>query len=148
MTEMDIRKILHMLPHRYPMLMVDKVIENDSEKRIVGLKNLTYNEPFMQGHFPGAPIMPGVLQIEAMAQVGGILLARKTGASGCVPLLMAIDKARFRKKVCPGDQLRIEVEIIGSRSKIIRSRGRILVEGKTASEAELLFMFSDEKVIP
>lgn len=147
MEKMDTGEILDILPHRYPMLMVDRILECDCEKRkIVGLKNLTYNEPYLQGHFPGSPIMPGVLQVEAMAQVGGILLAKMTGARGYLPLLMAVDKARFRSKVCPGDQLRIEVEIINSRSRIIRSRGRITVDGNTVSEAELLFMFSNEKV--
>lgn len=146
MGSMDIREILKILPHRYPMLMVDRIIECDNEKRIVGLKNLTYNEPFLQGHFPGVPIMPGVLELEAMAQVGGILLAKKAGVSGYVPLLMAVDKAKFRSTIYPGDQLRIEIEIISSRTRIIRSRGRILVDGKVASEAELLFMFSNEKV--
>lgn len=146
MGSMDIREILTILPHRYPMLMVDKIIECDNEKHIVGLKNLTYNEPFLQGHFPGAPIMPGVLELETMAQVGGILLAQKTGARGFVPLLMAVDKAKFRSTICPGDQLRIEVDILSSRQKIVRSRGRILVDGKVASEAELLFMLSDKKV--
>lgn len=146
MTEMDIREILDILPHRYPMLMVDKIVEADDEDRVVGLKNVTYNEPHLQGHFPGSPLMPGVLQIEAMAQVGGILLFRKTGERGRVPLLMAVDKARFRRRVYPGEQLRIEVGIIGGRSSVTRIRGRILVEQEVASEAELLFMLSDEEV--
>ncbi len=144
MGSFDIKEILEMLPHRYPMVMVDRILECNDEDRIVGLKNVAYNEPYLQGHFPGAPIMPGVLQIEAMAQVGGVLLARKTHARGVVPLLMAVDKARFRSRVCPGDQLRIEVEITSSRARIVRCNGKITVDGKPASGAELLFMFSDE----
>ena len=146
MAVMNIQEILKILPHRYPMLMVDRIIECDDDKHIVGIKNLTYNDIFFQGHFPGEPIMPGVLQLEAMAQVGGILLSRKTNALGNTPLLMAIDKAKFRAKICPGDQIRIEVSILQARTKIVRSNGRVLVDKKLASEAELLFTFTNRGV--
>ncbi len=146
MANIDIQEILRIAPHRYPMLMVDRIIECDDDKHCVGVKNMTFNEPFFQGHFPGKPIMPGVLQLEAMAQVGGILLSRRTGLKGLIPLFMAVDKARFRRMVTPGDQLRIEVEITNSREKVVRLRGRILVDAQLAAEAELLFMVTDEKV--
>jgi beta-hydroxyacyl-ACP dehydratase FabZ len=145
MATMDIHEILRVSPHRYPMLMVDRIIECDDDKKCVGLKNLTFNEQFFQGHFPGKPIMPGVFQLEAMAQVGGLLLSRRTGLKGLIPLFMAVDKARFRKMVFPGDQLRIEVEITNSRGKVVRLQGKVLVDNQLASEAEMLFMITDEK---
>jgi len=145
MPVIDIQEILKIAPHRYPMVMVDRIIECDDDKKIVGLKNLTYNEPFFQGHFPGRPIMPGVLQLEAMAQVGGILMSRRTGLKGFVPLFMAVDKARFRRMITPGDQMRIELEIINARARVLRLRGKVLVDGRVAAEAELLFMITDQK---
>jgi len=145
MSVVDITDILKILPHRYPMLLVDRIIECDDQKRIVGIKNLTFNEPQFQGHFPNRPIMPGVLQLEAMAQVGGVLLSRATGIEGRIPLFMAIDKARFRQVLEPGDQMRIEVELTNLRTKIARMNGKVLCNGKVASEAELMFMFTDEK---
>ncbi|NLB54577.1 MAG: 3-hydroxyacyl-ACP dehydratase FabZ, partial [Lentisphaerae bacterium] len=108
MSSMDIDKIMSILPHRYPFLLVDKVLECDDETRIVGIKNVTINEPYFQGHFPSFPIMPGVLQLEAMAQVGGILICKKTKVTEALPLFMAVDKAKFRTAIRPGDQLRIE----------------------------------------
>ena len=145
MAAIDIQEILKIVPHRYPMLMVDRILECDDDKKIVGLKNLTFNEPFFQGHFPGRPIMPGVLQLEAMAQVGGILMSRRTGLQGLIPLFMAVDKARFRRMIAPGDQMRIELEITNARSRVLRLQGRILVDNQVATEAELLFMITDEK---
>lgn len=145
MTKLDIEEIMKILPHRYPMLLVDRVIECDDRSRIVGIKNLTVNEPFFQGHFPGAPVMPGVLQLEAMAQTGGILVNRIGGLENRVPYLMAIDKARFRKVLRPGDQMRIEVEMMNVRSKIGRFKGRVLVDGALASEAEILCMATDRE---
>ncbi len=145
-TTLDIRDILGLIPHKYPMLMVDRIIECDDTKRIVGIKNLTFNEPFFQGHFPNKPIMPGVLQLEAMAQVGGLLLGKKTGLRGLVPLFLAADKVRFRKMLQPGDQMRIEIEMTNERGKTARIKGQVLVDGQVASEAELLFMLTDEKV--
>ena len=136
---------MKLLPHRYPMLMIDRIIECDDKERIVGLKNVTVNEPFFQGHFPGVPVMPGVLQLEAMAQTAGILLNRITDLSGKVPYFMAIDKAKFRKVVSPGDQMRIEVEFLKLRAKMARFKGVILVDGAVASEAEMMCVVTDEK---
>ena len=140
MSAMDIQEIMERLPHRYPMLLVDKVVECDGQTRIVAIKNVTANEPFFQGHFPGRPIMPGVLQLEAMAQTGGILLIQMLKGAGGLPFFMAIDKAKFRKIVQPGDQLRIEVDIIKVRSKLARFKGVIRVDGAVVSEAELMCM--------
>jgi beta-hydroxyacyl-ACP dehydratase FabZ len=145
MTMINIDEIMKILPHRYPMLLVDRVLECDDKERIVALKNITINEPFFNGHFPGRPIMPGVLQLEAMAQTGGILLSRQTGIKGQVPLFMAIDGARFRRPVLPGDALRIEVSLLNRRSRVVRVQGRASVDGQLASEAELMFMFTTEK---
>lgn len=145
MSTLSIDEIMKLLPHRYPMLLVDRVVECDDKKKIVAIKNVTFNEPFFQGHFPGVPVMPGVLQIEAMAQVGGILINRVANVAGQIPYFMAIDKAKFRKVVKPGDQLRIEVEIITLRSRAVRLAGKVLVEGALASEAELLCMMTDQK---
>ena len=142
LTNQEIQKLI---PHRYPMLLVDRIIECDDQKRIVGIKNISVNEPFFQGHFPGTPIMPGVLQLEAMAQVGGILHCRKTGSHGILPLFMGVDNAKFRKMITPGDQMRIEVEITNTRGNVIRAHGQVLVEGQLASEADLLFMLTDQK---
>lgn len=140
MPAFDIDEIMRILPHRYPMLLVDRILECDDEKRIVGIKNVTVNEPFFQGHFPNQPIMPGVLQLEAMAQVGGVLICRKTGVTEALPLFMAVDKAKFRTAVKPGDQLRIEIELIQTRQTTAKVHGKIFVEDKVASEAQLLFM--------
>lgn len=143
LTNSEIQKLM---PHRYPMLLVDRIVECDDQQRIVGIKNISANEPFFQGHFPGVPIMPGVLQLEAMAQTAGILFGRKTGQSSKVPLLMGLDKVKFRKVITPGDQMRIEVEISARRGNVIRARGQVLVDGHLASEAELLFMVTEQKV--
>lgn len=148
MSTVDIKEIMQILPHRYPMLLIDRVIECDDKQRIVAIKNITFNELFFQGHFPDVPIMPGVLQLEAMAQAGGILLSRITGERSNIPLFMAIDNARFRKAIVPGDQMRIEVEILTRRSKILKIRGKVFTDGQLASEAELLFMLTDNKPRP
>ncbi len=140
MSAMNIDDIMKILPHRYPMLLIDKVIECDDEKRLVAIKNVTVNEPFFTGHFPASPIMPGVLQLEAMAQAGGILVNRLSGISGGIAYFMAIDNCRFRRVVQPGDQMRIEVEITQSRSKTAKFKARVLVDGALASEAELMCM--------
>lgn len=145
MTVMNVEEIMKLLPHRYPMLLVDKVVECDDEKRIVAVKSVTVNEPFFQGHFPGMPIMPGVLQLEAMAQAGGILLNRITGTGGRIPYFMSIDKAKFRKVVRPGDQMRIVVEIMNLRAKSAKFRGQIFVDDALVSEAELMCMITDQK---
>jgi len=145
MPTLNTEEIMKLLPHRFPMLLVDKIIECDDQVKIVGIKNVTANEPFFQGHFPGVPVMPGVLQIEAMAQTGGVLLNRKAGLSGGIPYFMAIDKAKFRKVVRPGDQMRIEVEITNLRARAVRLAARVLVDGAVASEAELLCMMTEQK---
>jgi 3-hydroxyacyl-[acyl-carrier-protein] dehydratase len=131
-------QILGLPPHRYPFLLIDRVLELTDDK-IVALKNVSFNEPHFQGHFPGVPVMPGVLQIEAMAQAGGILASRVVtfDPSTHVMLFMAIDAVKFRKAVVPGDQLRIEVVPL-RKGKIFKMRGEITVDGKVASEAEFL----------
>ncbi|MBA4387164.1 MAG: 3-hydroxyacyl-[acyl-carrier-protein] dehydratase FabZ [Verrucomicrobia bacterium] len=145
MSAIAIDEIMKVLPHRYPMLLVDKIVECDDKTRIVGIKNVTVNEPFFMGHFPGAPVMPGVLQLEAMAQTAGVLLNRIAGASGNIPYFMAIDKARFRRVVRPGDQMRIEVEILNLRTKACKFGAKVLVDGNLASEAEMMCMITDQK---
>jgi beta-hydroxyacyl-ACP dehydratase FabZ len=135
---LKLEQILGLLPHRYPFLLIDRILEITDDK-VVALKNVTVNEPYFQGHFPGVPVMPGVLQIEAMAQAGGILAAR--GASfdpkTHVMLFMAIDAVKFRKAVVPGDQLRIEVVPL-RKGKIFKMKGEIFVEGQLVSSAEFL----------
>jgi beta-hydroxyacyl-ACP dehydratase FabZ len=135
---MKAEQILGLLPHRYPFLLVDRVLELTDEK-IVALKNVTFNEPYFQGHFPGVPVMPGVLQIEAMAQAGGLLASRVVtfDPTTHVMLFMAIDAVKFRKAVVPGDQLMIEVVPL-RKGKIFKMRGEIRVNGQLVSEAEFL----------
>lgn len=144
MATLNTQEIQKLLPHRYPMLFVDKIIECDDAKRIVGIKNVAANEPYFQGHFPGFPVMPGVLQLEAMAQTAGILLNRIGNLAGKVPYFMAIDKAKFRKAVMPGDQMRIEVEFINIRSTVARFKAEVYVGDKLASEAEMMCMITDK----
>lgn len=144
MSTLNIEEIMKLIPHRYPMLLVDKIVECDGEKRIVAIKNVTMNEPFFQGHFPGAPIMPGVLQLEAMAQTAGVLL-NQISAGGGIPFFMAIDKAKFRKVVKPGDQMRIEVEITNIRSRTAKFSARVFVDGALVSQAEMMCMLTDQK---
>lgn len=135
----DILAIQQFLPHRYPFLLVDRVLEVD-ETKVVAIKNVTMNEPFFQGHFPQMPVMPGVLIVEALAQTVGFLVARRTPDwEKKFMLLAAIENARFRKPVVPGDQLRMETEIVRFRSTAARVAGRALVDGEVAAEAEMLF---------
>jgi 3-hydroxyacyl-[acyl-carrier-protein] dehydratase len=134
----SIQEILDFLPHRYPFLLLDRVVEFEPKQRLVAIKNVTINEPFFQGHFPGFPIMPGVLVIEAMAQAGAlIMLAEIEDRKSKLAVFTGIEKAKFRKPVTPGDQLRIEVEVLAMRSRAGRIAGRALVDGKLACEATL-----------
>ncbi|MBZ0168119.1 3-hydroxyacyl-ACP dehydratase [Candidatus Methylomirabilis lanthanidiphila] len=136
-----------MLPHRYPFLLVDRILEIEPGKRVVGLKNVTINEAFFQGHFPGQPIMPGVLVIEAMAQTGGVLLMRTLNVSAEKKLVYftGIDRAKFRRPVLPGDQLRFEIELLQMRSRNCRMQGMAFVQDKLAAEAELSCMVVDRE---
>jgi UDP-3-O-[3-hydroxymyristoyl] N-acetylglucosamine deacetylase/3-hydroxyacyl-[acyl-carrier-protein] dehydratase len=136
-----ISEIMKYLPHRYPFLMVDRIIEFEENKRVVGIKNVTINEPFFQGHFPGQPIMPGVLLIEAMAQVGGVLALHSDPEPETKLLIfMSIDKAKFRKPVVPGDQVRLEQELIKSRGPVRSLKARAIVDGAVVAEAEMMAM--------
>jgi 3-hydroxyacyl-[acyl-carrier-protein] dehydratase len=135
---LNIQEILDFLPHRYPFLLIDRVVEFERAKRLVAIKNVTINEPFFQGHFPGHPIMPGVLVVEAMAQAGGIILMTELeNRHSKLVVFTGIERAKFRRPVTPGDQLRIEVEVLSVRSRAGRMVGRALVDGKLACEATL-----------
>ena len=138
MSGMGIGDILKAIPHRYPFLLVDRILETDGSKRAVALKNVTINEPFFQGHFHAHPVMPGVLVVEAMAQVGVILLyLRAERRESELVYFSGIDKCRFRQPVVPGDQLRIEVKVLKQRNRYFKMMGRALVENNLAVEAEL-----------
>lgn|SRR5574340_614676 len=143
---LDVNEIMGILPHRYPFLMVDRVLEVEPGKKIVAIKNVSMNEQFFQGHFPGHPVMPGVLIVEAMAQVAGIMayLASDDETRKKVTYFMAIDSAKFRKPVVPGDQLRIEVETIFNRRGIWSVGGKAYVDGALVTEAELKATFADK----
>lgn len=135
----DIQRIMQVLPHRYPMLLVDRVVEFESEKRIIGIKNVTINEPFFQGHYPGHPVMPGVLIIEAMAQCGGLLLMDSVDDTDeKVVYFMSLDKVKWRRPVTPGDQLRFELEMLHLRQSVCRMRGVGTVDGRVVAEAEMM----------
>ncbi|MDO8525900.1 MAG: 3-hydroxyacyl-ACP dehydratase FabZ [Candidatus Omnitrophota bacterium] len=137
---LDINAIRKILPHRYPFLLVDRIVEIE-ENRIVGIKNVTINEPFFQGHFPGHPIMPGVLIIEAMAQVGGVGALNMKVNIGKLAYFLSIDNARFRKPVVPGDVLRIEIDLLKIKLNIMKIHGAAKVEGEVAAEADMMFAF-------
>jgi len=141
----DIQSILQDLPHRYPFLLVDRVIEFVKNERIVALKNVTINEPFFQGHFPATPIMPGVLIVEAMGQVGGVLVIQSLPPEnkGKLIYFMGFDKVRFRKPVVPGDQLILELEMLKLRSKVVKMAGVARVDGKIVAEAQLMAAYGD-----
>ena len=136
--KLSISEILNFLPHRFPFVLVDKIVEQE-ENKIVGVKNVTINEPFFQGHFPGRPVMPGVLIIEAMAQTGGVLMFSKEENKGKIPLFAGIDKARFKKPVYPGDQLIIKVEIIKMVMGVGKAKAEAYVDDNLVASAELLF---------
>jgi 3-hydroxyacyl-[acyl-carrier-protein] dehydratase/UDP-3-O-[3-hydroxymyristoyl] N-acetylglucosamine deacetylase/3-hydroxyacyl-[acyl-carrier-protein] dehydratase len=136
---LNIERIQGMLPHRYPFLLIDRVLEFEKAKSIVAIKNVTYNEPFFQGHFPALKFMPGVLVVEALAQAGGILLYMSIPEPDKkISLLSKIDKTKFRKPVVPGDQLRLEVEMIKLKSRFCHVRGKALVDGEIVVEGEVM----------
>jgi 3-hydroxyacyl-[acyl-carrier-protein] dehydratase len=136
---MNTEEIKAVIPHRYPFLLVDKIVEIDEAKRAVGIKNVTINEPFFQGHFPEYPVMPGVLIVEAMAQVGAIAVLHMEENKGKIGFLAGLDKCRFKRQVKPGDQLRLEVEIIRMKGPIGKGKGRAFVGDELACEAEITF---------
>ena len=139
--ELRIAEILKILPHRYPFLLIDRVIEVDGDRRLVALKNVSINEPFFEGHFPGAPVMPGVLTIEAMAQAGaimGLLHSKPEDVKNAVVYFMGIDEARFRRPIVPGDQLRIVVNVLRRKAVVWKMRGEVWVGEELAAEATLL----------
>ena len=146
-TSLNIRRILDTLPHRYPFALIDKVVEIVSDDELFALKNVTINEPFFQGHFPGNPVMPGVLQIEAMAQAAGVLLLRRGSSLNKLAYFMSCDKVKFRRAVIPGDQLEIHIKM----TKCKETRGQLIgmasgtckVDGKIVSSADLVFMVMD-----
>jgi beta-hydroxyacyl-ACP dehydratase FabZ len=140
----DIGGIMRSIPHRYPFLLVDRVVELEPRRRITAYKNVTINEPFFQGHFPGAPIMPGVLIIEAMAQAGAVLFLHDLeDRESKLVYFTGIDKARFRRTVGPGDQLRLSLEVIKLRPRVCKMRGRAEVDGELVAEAEILSALVD-----
>ncbi len=146
MTVLDSRAIQEILPHRYPFLLVDKIIELEPRVRIVGIKQVTINEHFFQGHFPDAPVMPGVLQIEALAQVGAILALREfEDRSQKIPFFSGIDKARFRRPVFPGDTLVLEVTAIRIGSRVQKMQGVAKVDGHITAEAEIMCILGDRE---
>jgi 3-hydroxyacyl-[acyl-carrier-protein] dehydratase len=144
---MDIREIRNTLPHNYPFLLVDRIIEIELGKRIIGIKNAPYTEPFFPGHFPGRPIMPGVLIVEAMAQTAGVLAFKSVPKEDCgKPVyFLGLYNVRFRKPVVPGDQLRLELEVTRHRQSIWGFKGKAFVEDKLVAEADLLAMLGEEK---
>ncbi|MDI3279748.1 MAG: 3-hydroxyacyl-ACP dehydratase FabZ [Bacillota bacterium] len=138
----DVRRIQEILPHRYPFLLIDRVLEVVSGQRAVALKNVTINEPFFVGHYPDYPVMPGVLLVEAMAQTAGIALYDQEWARGKMPLLAGVEKARFRKKVVPGDQVRLEATILRAARGVAKAAAQARVGEDVVAEAELLFAYA------
>lgn len=139
----DINEIKKMLPHRYPFLLIDRVLEIVANKRVVALKNVTVNENFFNGHFPTKPVMPGVLIIESMAQAAGLSMLSQDQCRGKIPYLTGIDKARFRRAIVPGDQIIIEVEVLRMRGSVAFVKAVAKVDDQVATEAELMFMLGE-----
>jgi UDP-3-O-[3-hydroxymyristoyl] N-acetylglucosamine deacetylase/3-hydroxyacyl-[acyl-carrier-protein] dehydratase len=143
----DIRRIQRILPHRYPMLMIDRVLEIVGDTKAIGIKNVTFNDIFFQGHYPGTPIMPGVLIVEAMAQLGGILLSQKLEHTGKLAVLLSMDKVKMRQPVVPGDQLLLEAVAVRVKSRTGHVRCKAFVEDKLAAEADIKFMLVDAEPV-
>ncbi len=147
-TLLDITQIQAILPHRYPFLLVDRIVEYELGKRVVGIKNVTLNEPFFAGHFPGAPVMPGVLIVEAMAQTAGVMmLASLPDRETKLVFFTGIDGAKFRRPVVPGDQLRLELTVLKLRPRYIKLRGEAYVDGQLVAEAEISSALVDRSIV-
>jgi 3-hydroxyacyl-[acyl-carrier-protein] dehydratase len=142
---LTINEIMKYLPHRYPFLLVDRIVDLKPGERALGVKNVTINEPFFQGHFPGQPIMPGVLVIEAMAQVAGVM-AFRSGMEGKSVYFMSIDNAKFRRPIVPGDQVMMEIKLLKQRGNVWKFSGVATVDGKPVSEAEFTAMVTDREI--
>lgn len=142
---MNADEIMKILPHRYPFLLVDRIVEIEAGKRAVGIKNVSVNEPFFQGHFPGKPIMPGVLIVEAMAQVGGVTILSVEEHKNKLAVFAGIDHLRIRRQVVPGDVLRMEAEIIAIRRSIGKAKGKAEVDGQIVCEGEFMFGLVDKE---
>ncbi|HEY5289017.1 MAG TPA: 3-hydroxyacyl-ACP dehydratase FabZ [Caulobacteraceae bacterium] len=145
--EIDILEVMRRIPHRPPFLMIDRAEAYEANKTLTGVKNVTINEPFFQGHFPGSPVMPGVLIVEAMAQTGGLLMSKSwdVDPEGKIILFMSVDNCRFRQPVRPGDVLKLVVEVMRQRADVVKFKGRGLVNGKLAAEAEFAAMLVDTR---
>ncbi|MBY0063669.1 MULTISPECIES: 3-hydroxyacyl-ACP dehydratase FabZ [Priestia] len=142
---LDIEQIKEIIPHRYPFLLVDRISEVEEGKKAVGLKNVSANEEFFNGHFPDYPVMPGVLIVEALAQVGAVAMLKKEENQGRLAFFAGIDNCRFKKQVRPGDQLRLEVEIVRARGSIGKGKGIATVDGELVCETDIMFALGDKK---
>jgi 3-hydroxyacyl-[acyl-carrier-protein] dehydratase len=142
---LDIEQIKEIIPHRYPFLLVDRILEVEEGKKAAGLKNVSANEEFFNGHFPDYPVMPGVLIVEALAQVGAVAMLKKEENQGRLAFFAGIDNCRFKKQVRPGDQLRLEVEIVRARGSIGKGKGIATVDGELVCETDIMFALGDKK---